>query len=68
MKYLIILLFLTGCSTVYYPKGDFGGRIQYFNSIGSPIVCYKCRKTTHFFKIDGNGRKICPECYRKIIK
>ena len=63
MRYLIILslLFLTGCATPkFYPIGDSGNTIPYYNG---KKTCSKCHKQCVFFKLLKNKKVICADCY-----
>ena len=61
--FLILVLFLSGCTSKFYPGGDMGKRIEY--NWGNQ-VCDRCHKKTIFFKIMNKKKVICADCYEKV--
>lgn len=66
MKYiLILLLLLSGCSTVYeYNPGSRVG-VMYHYSGHTKYACSLCKKESNLFRLDRKDRVVCQECYQK---
>ena len=70
LKYLVVVLVVVsvvGCAPLkYYPKGNLGTAVPYYQNISEDLKCYHCGSTAYIFKKDSKGRIICDDCHRKL--
>ena len=65
MKYLLLILLLTGCATYYNPKGNIGAATAYYIDYRNEVVCDYCGNKSELFKIINDKKIMCHICFRK---